>query len=193
MSRVSTVREKQIVALVICASHLAGCGYSPPPKAPSDIQDPRDPFASTASAAATPRSVSPTAQISSTTRPATSPLNSAIATIFSGRTLGIAAGILGLAGAGVGTVYKVRAKGLADDAKEFCDVAMNRCDGRGMTLLEDARNANQIGNAAFVVWGAGLTTGALLYYYSDVRARQTGSVAPHLGLGLSSIQVGGVW
>jgi hypothetical protein len=69
---------------------------------------------------------------------------------------------LSVASAGVGTYYGLRARSRFRDAEGMCDAA--GCDPRGVALAEDAMRSGDISTAAFIVSGAALAGGVVLWF-----------------------------
>ncbi|MGA7121998.1 MAG: hypothetical protein WBY94_17955 [Polyangiaceae bacterium] len=105
------------------------------------------------------------------------------------RVLAIVAGGLGLAGVGVGSVFGLQAMSKRSDAQRAClDVCM---DQSGADKWSDALKTARISDIAFVVGGAGLIGGVLLWVTAP---SQSGEVpGAQVGLGLHGVHVIGVW
>jgi hypothetical protein len=96
---------------------------------------------------------------------------------------------LGLVGAGivaigVGTVFGLRASGLADDAKANCNPDQSRCNPAGLGQVDDAHSAATVSTIAFVAGAALVAGGAVLYLTSPKGGQTTGqrtTVAPTFG------------
>jgi hypothetical protein len=79
------------------------------------------------------------------------------------RGIGIAVGAVGVLGVTVGTIFGLRAKSLWRDAKTHCISIPGVCDQAGVNLGQDAQEAGGISTVAFVIGGAGLLGGTVLY------------------------------
>jgi len=77
--------------------------------------------------------------------------------------LAIGAGVVGVAGIAVGTIFGLQAMSKHDDAEEHCDGAACR-DQAGVDLRADARSAGNISTIGFIVGGVGLAGGAALWF-----------------------------
>src|SRR5262249_35809755 len=80
------------------------------------------------------------------------------------RGIGIGVGVVGVLGITVGTVFGLRAKSLWADAKAHCASLPGTCDQAGGNLGQDAEEAGGISTVSFVIGGAGLVGGAILYF-----------------------------
>jgi serine/threonine-protein kinase len=79
------------------------------------------------------------------------------------RPAGIALGAAGVVGITVGTIFGLIAKSKNDDALTHC-VSGNLCDETGLSLTSDAKSAAAVSTVAFVVGGAALIGGAVLFF-----------------------------
>jgi hypothetical protein len=75
----------------------------------------------------------------------------------------IGAGVIGLAGVAVGTVFGLQSMSKGDEADEHCDGGSCRVQ-EGVELREDARTAGNISTIGFIVGGVGLAGGAVLWF-----------------------------
>ncbi|MGA2451542.1 MAG: hypothetical protein ABTD50_23035 [Polyangiaceae bacterium] len=106
------------------------------------------------------------------------------------RVLAVVAGGLGLAGVGVGSVFGLQAMSKRNEAQSACST--NVCaDQSGSDKWSDALKTARISDIAFVVGGAGLLGGVLLWVTAPSRSGEAPSA--QVGLGLGSVQVIGVW
>ncbi len=67
----------------------------------------------------------------------------------------------GLVGVGIGTYFGVHSMSLKDDASGHCDG--NLCDAEGVGLKEDAIAAGNVSTAAFIIGGAALAAGVVMW------------------------------
>jgi hypothetical protein len=105
------------------------------------------------------------------------------------RVLAIVAGGLGLAGVGVGSVFGLQATSKRNDAQNVCP---NLCPNQGDSdKWSDALKTARISDIAFVVGGAGLLGGVLLWVTAPSRSGEAPSA--QVGLGLDGVRVIGVW
>jgi hypothetical protein len=75
----------------------------------------------------------------------------------------IGAGAVGLAGVVVGSIFGLKSKSKRDDAESYCSGGECR-DPAGVDLREEARSAGNVSTIAFIVGGAGLAGGAVLWF-----------------------------
>jgi hypothetical protein len=102
------------------------------------------------------------------------------------RGLAIAAGVVGVAGIAVGTVFGLKSKSKHDDAVGHCgDLG---CDAQGVTLRSDAISAGNVSTVAFIAGAVGLVGGVLLW--STAKGPDSGT---QVGLGLGSVLVRGAF
>jgi hypothetical protein len=105
------------------------------------------------------------------------------------RVLAIVAGGLGLAGVGVGSVFGLQAMSKRDDAQFSC---RNVCvDQSGADKWSDALKTARISDIAFVVGGASLIGGVLLWVTAPSQPGQ--APGAQVGLGPHGVHVIGVW
>jgi hypothetical protein len=104
------------------------------------------------------------------------------------RGVGIAVGAVGVLGVTAGTIFGLRAKSIWDDAKRHCPSYPGLCDQQGVALGQDAKQAGDIATVAFVIGGAGLIGGAILYFTAPKDAPEK---ALSLHISPSSVTVGG--
>lgn len=87
----------------------------------------------------------------------------------------LAAGVVGLAGVGVGAGFGAMTFSTWNDALTHCTSGdPNRCDGEGLALGKDATTSATVSTAGFVVGGVGLAAGVLLW----ILAPKSGPSAP---------------
>lgn len=77
--------------------------------------------------------------------------------------LAIGAGVVGVAGVAVGTIFGLQAMSKHDDADKHCDGSACR-DQEGVDLRADARSAGNISTIGFIVGGVGLAGGVALWF-----------------------------
>ena len=99
----------------------------------------------------------------------------------------VAAGV-GVAGVGVGTIFGLQAMSKHSDAGAKCPGACS--DQAGVELWNDARASGNISTIAFAVGGAGLATGAILWFTARTPSRTT---ALQADIGPGSVQIRGSW
>jgi hypothetical protein len=80
------------------------------------------------------------------------------------RAIGIGVGAIGVLGVTAGTIFGLRARSIWADSKTHCAAFPARCDQAGIDLSQDAQEAGGISTVAFVIGGAGLVGGAILYF-----------------------------
>jgi hypothetical protein len=109
--------------------------------------------------------------------------------------LGVAgAGVVGLA---VGAVFGLSAKSKLDDSAPHCDAATNHCDATGVSLRDDSLKAGTISTLAFLVGGAAVVGGAVLYLTAPKKLGAAASsgvmVAPVVGNTAGGVSLRGDW
>jgi serine/threonine-protein kinase len=81
------------------------------------------------------------------------------------RTLGLGAGVVGLAGVVVGSIYGVKAGNKNAESLPHCQPTnSNLCDAQGVAFGEDAIVAGNTSTVAFLVGGAALLGGTILFF-----------------------------
>jgi hypothetical protein len=105
------------------------------------------------------------------------------------RALAIGAGVIGVAGVTLGTVFGLKSKSKRDSAKDYCDSSNVCSDQKGVDLRDDALAAGNISTIGFVVGAAGLAGAAVLWF----TAKPAESTAPAVGIGPGSVAVRGVF
>lgn len=84
------------------------------------------------------------------------------------RWLSVGAGVVGVAGVVVGSVFGLKSKAKHDEASDHCDGAACR-DPEGVDLRDDARRAGNLSTIGFIVGGLGLAGGAVLWLTASPR------------------------
>jgi hypothetical protein len=102
--------------------------------------------------------------------------------------LALVAGGVGVVGVGVGTIFGLQSMSKHNDAETKCPGACN--DQAGVDLWNDARSAGNISTIAFAVGGAGLVTGAILWFTAKTPSRST---ALQADVGPGSVYLRGTW
>ena len=88
------------------------------------------------------------------------------------RTLGVITAALGVAAAGVGTFFTLRASSLNEDSKALCDpAAPNSCSSEGVTTRDDALAAADVATVSFVAAGVLVVGGAVLFLTAPSRSK----------------------
>lgn len=107
----------------------------------------------------------------------------------------LAAGVVGVAGIAVGSVFGLKSMAKKDEASKHCDGA--KCsDQTGVTLKDEAIKAGNISTIGFVVGGVGLATGVVLWFALPSSSQKTeGSQAARTRVGLtpSAVTLEHVW
>jgi hypothetical protein len=80
------------------------------------------------------------------------------------RTFAIAAGVIGLAGIGAGSVFGLKASSTWSDAKGKCTSFPSDCGQEGKSLSQDAQSSANLATIGFVVGGAGIAAAAVLWF-----------------------------
>lgn len=114
------------------------------------------------------------------------------------KTTGLVLGIAGVVAVGVGTYFGLDAKSKNDDSKDACPG--NQCTTRaGLDARNDAKSAATTSTVAFVLGGALLATGGVLYFMDDSSEGASASTRRELrwssrvGLGSAQIGLEGTW
>ena len=88
------------------------------------------------------------------------------------RTLGLVSAGVGLAAAGVGTFFGLRASALDEDSKALCDPGnTTSCSTEGVQMREDALGAADVATVAFVAAGVLVVGGAVLFFTAPSRQK----------------------
>lgn len=85
----------------------------------------------------------------------------------------IALGGVGAAGLVVGTIFGLGAKGKLSDSEAHCDARF--CDQQGLDLRDDAQGQALVSTISFVVAGAALTAGAVLWFTTPTASSKSAS------------------
>ena len=165
------------------------------PQAP-DVPAPQTASPTSPVIAVTPAPTAPTTP--TTTANETPPKPEEPATSHSSRkTLAYAVGGLGIVGLGVGTIFGLQAisKNSASNADGHCT---NGCDATGKLARNDALAAARISTVGFILGGAALATGVVLFVTapSDAKADQKTArveAGAEVGPGNALFTVKGVW
>jgi hypothetical protein len=80
------------------------------------------------------------------------------------RGVGIGLGVLGVTAAAAGSVFGLKAGSDWDAAKSHCTSFPRGCDAQAVSLAEDAHAASNASTVAFVIGGAALAGGAVLFF-----------------------------
>jgi hypothetical protein len=105
------------------------------------------------------------------------------------RAVGVGVAVVGVIGVTAGTIFGLKAKASWSDAKSRCTNYPYGCGPEGVSLGEDAKSAGNISTVAFVIGGAGLVGGAILYFTASKDAGQEKSVS--LGVTPRALVLGG--
>jgi hypothetical protein len=144
------------------------------------------PPVSAAPAAPAPPAATPAAPPSSAPAPAPPPAHES--GFGATRALALGAGVVGVAGLTLGTVFGLKAKSKHDSAEEHCG-ADNMCSAQGVSLRSDAISAGNVSTVAFVVGVAGVAGAAVLWF----TAKPDNAGAPAVGLGPGSVALRGAF
>jgi hypothetical protein len=119
--------------------------------------------------------------------PATRPIEGSSSGLGFQKVLAIGAGVVGVAGLGVGSAFGLVALSKRDDAEKICPG--NLCpDTTGSSKWSDAKTAGNVATVAFVVGGVSAAAGVVLW----LTAPSVGQ-GVRVGFGPGSVQVGGRW
>ncbi|HEY0469307.1 MAG TPA: hypothetical protein VGC79_34185 [Polyangiaceae bacterium] len=105
----------------------------------------------------------------------------------------LVAGGVGVIGVGLGTYFGVHAMSQRDDAKAVCP---NDCaTEEDAKKWSDAKASGNISTVAFIVGGAALAGGVLLWVTAKPPSQESGAATGdlRLGVGLGSLQMRGTW
>ncbi|HEY4014212.1 MAG TPA: hypothetical protein VGM06_12795 [Polyangiaceae bacterium] len=110
------------------------------------------------------------------------------------RVLSIVAGVVGVAGIGVGTYFGVVSMGKHNDAQKLCGTATCMGPGaqEGSSDWSDATTAGNYSTIAFIVGGVGLAGAAVLWLTAPRSAEQPAASA-RLGVGPGSVRLEGTF
>jgi hypothetical protein len=107
------------------------------------------------------------------------------------RTVALAAAGVGGVGVLVGTLFGLKSKSKHDAALDGHCTGAACFDREGLDLKSDARSAGNVSTAAFILGGAGLATGAALWFTAKPIGSE--STEMRLELGPQAICVKGTW
>lgn len=112
------------------------------------------------------------------------------------KTTGMVLGIAGVVAVGVGTYFGFSAKSKNDDSKDDCP--QNRCETQaGLDARNDAKTAATTSTVAFVLGGALLATGGVLYFMDDssesASTRRELRWSSRVGPGSAHVGLEGTW
>lgn len=119
---------------------------------------------------------------------------------FTQKRIGLAVGGLGIVSVAVGSVFGIIAVGKNSDAKDNCRT-QTLCSPLGLELTDDARSAATLSTVLFVVGGAALTAGAILFFTAPSDAerfeRKAAAMrvrfAPTFGARMAGMGAAGEW
>jgi serine/threonine-protein kinase len=116
------------------------------------------------------------------------------------RTVGIVVGGIGLVGVVVGSVFGVKTLGKTSDAKTHCSTGEPaRCDPTGLDLESSAKTAGAVSTVAFLVGGAAVVGGVVLFAAAPKGPdKKTTSAlritaAPVIGVTAAGLSMHGEW
>jgi hypothetical protein len=107
------------------------------------------------------------------------------------RTWALVAGGAGVAGIAVGTIFGLMSKAKHDDADAICPGGDCGTNQEGVDRWNDARSAGNVSTVAFIIGGAGLATGAVLWLTAKPASAETATAA--VSAGPSSLWITGRW
>jgi serine/threonine-protein kinase len=116
------------------------------------------------------------------------------------RVLGLSAGVAGVVGIVIGSIYGVKAASKDAESLPHC-LPNNKklCDAQGVALGEDAFDAAAASTAGFVAGGVGLVGGAILFFTAPSGSSQGNAARPLfvarpvVGPGIGGLSVRGEW
>ena len=94
---------------------------------------------------------------------------------------------VGVVSLGIGSYFGIQASKKWEEAKGYCNTAYE-CLRPGVDLTEEAKTAGNVSTVTFILGGALVATGAILFFTSQRNERKT-----KLGIGPGSIMVGGTF
>jgi serine/threonine-protein kinase len=117
------------------------------------------------------------------------------------RVVGLGVGAAGVVGIVIGTIYGVKTGNTNAEALRHCQPGSNLCDAQGVALGEDAFGSATVSTAAFVVGGAAIAAGTVLFVTAPSSAPQSKNrlagrrleARPLVGWGFGGITLGGEW
>ncbi|MEO6420860.1 MAG: hypothetical protein ABIP39_15715 [Polyangiaceae bacterium] len=109
------------------------------------------------------------------------------------RTLGLAVIGVGVVGAALGTVFGLNATSKHNDAKANCNADQSACTSMGVDQMKDARSAATLSTVAFIVGGAAIAGGAVLYLTAPKKERSSTLQALHVSPSGTGVVLGGAW
>ena len=108
------------------------------------------------------------------------------------RILAYGLGGLGVVGIGVGTVFGLKAISKNDESNEK-GCTGNGCTASAAAIREDAQAAGTLSTVAFVVGGAALAGGVVLFLTAPSATEHAGTPVAHIAFGPASVEVGTTW
>ncbi len=170
------------------------------------VVGPLEPLPAVEAPAAAPAPEPPHAAPEPAPAPATIPApivadNAHVGRSNTARTIGWILGGVGVVGLGVGTGFALHALSLQHQADPMCP--SRRCSARGLSLINDATTAANVGTAGFIVGLSALAAGAWLVIQplrssapaasSASPAKASARLAPYLGHDRGGLAVEGEW
>jgi hypothetical protein len=135
-----------------------------------------------------PAAATPPAAVASASGALTSARSSAQSSFGTQRVLAIGAGVIGVAGAALGTSFGLMSKAKHDQADRVCN-GSNCSDGDGVQLRSEAISDGDRSTVSFIVGAAGLAGGALLWFTASPAKQEEPTI--QVRLGLWSLQLSG--
>jgi hypothetical protein len=139
-------------------------------------------------AATPPAATPPTAVVTPSAALAPAQSSPARSSFGAQRALATSAGVIGVAGVTLGTIFGLKSKAKHDEADSHCD-GSSCSDTDGVQLRSQAISAGNLSTATFVVGAVGLAGGALLWFTASP-AKQEQPTA-QVGLGFGRLLVSG--
>lgn len=107
------------------------------------------------------------------------------------RTVALAVGGVGVVGVVLGTVFGVQVLEKKSEAEDHCRADdPSLCNATGVALLNDVETAGNVSTAAFVIGGAALAGGVVLFLTAPATGKATGREAPRLEVAATGIGSG---
>jgi serine/threonine-protein kinase len=116
------------------------------------------------------------------------------------RVLGLSAGVAGVVGIVIGSIYGVKAASKDAESLPHCLPSNKKlCDAQGVALGEDAFDAAAASTAGFVAGGVGLVGGTILFFTAPSGSSQGNAARPLfvarpvVGPGIGGLSLRGEW
>ncbi len=105
----------------------------------------------------------------------------------------LVAGVVGIAGLALGTVFVLSAKSKYDNSLAKCPVNNDRCTSEGVSMRDDARHAGNMATVAYAAGAVSLGAGAVLFLTAPRSEQSRTSAQLHLAPSLGGMTMVGQW